>query len=100
MVIDDRLPTSKKKLMYLGSPENTEFWSALLEKAYAKLQGSYEALIDGTPYEAMEDFTGGITETYNMNAVPVNLFNILLEAQERNSLIGCIMEVIIQFTKS
>src|SRR5688572_12979250 len=55
-----------------------------------RLNGSYEALESGSSTEAMQDFTGGVTETFNIEQeVPKDLFKIMRKAFERDSLLGC-----------
>ncbi|KAG5684461.1 hypothetical protein PVAND_013695 [Polypedilum vanderplanki] len=76
----------------MRSSEKNEFWSALLEKAYAKLNGSYEHLNSGTTSEAFQDFTGAITKTYFLNKVTSNLFKIMLKAYNSYSMMGCCIE--------
>jgi hypothetical protein len=60
VVVDDFLPTRYGQLMYCRSDDPNELWPALMEKAYAKLFGSYKALDGGNALDAMIDFTGKI----------------------------------------
>jgi hypothetical protein len=54
-VIDDRLPVyDSKNLVYCRSTESpNEFWSCLLEKAYAKICLCYENLDGGFTTDAV-----------------------------------------------
>lgn len=65
--VDDKFPVnSQNKSVYCQvSTEQgiTEFWPILLEKAYAKLHGSYEALSSGRPEQGLVDLTNGISES-------------------------------------
>jgi len=46
----------------------------------------------------MEDFTGGVTETINLQKdVPQDLFTVMCKAFERKSLMGCSIDVSIVY---
>ncbi|KAL1440201.1 hypothetical protein MTO96_010009 [Rhipicephalus appendiculatus] len=91
IVIDDRLPyrEDEKTLAFVSSSASNEFWSALLEKAYAKLHGGYAALVGGSGNEALGTFTGGLTEQLILEHPPKNFLQIIQKALARKSLITC-----------
>ncbi|CAM9419557.1 unnamed protein product, partial [Sphacelaria rigidula] len=43
-------------------------WTSMLEKAYAKLHGTYESLNGGTVGEALVDLTGGCCEQISLTS--------------------------------
>uniref|UniRef100_A0A667Y5S8 Calpain 5 n=1 Tax=Myripristis murdjan TaxID=586833 RepID=A0A667Y5S8_9TELE len=97
VVIDDRLPTVNGELVYCHSNDSNEFWSALVEKAYAKLYGCYEALDGGNTADALVDFTGGVSEPLSLiengykddEEKRNELFERVLKVHNRGGLISC-----------
>uniref|UniRef100_A0A0K8T558 Calpain catalytic domain-containing protein n=2 Tax=Lygus hesperus TaxID=30085 RepID=A0A0K8T558_LYGHE len=82
VLVDDRLPTVNGRLAFVQSVHSDQFWPALLEKAYAKLHGSYEALKYGTMLDGLSDLTGGIAESISLRQDPTacgRLLNSLLD---------------------
>ncbi|KAG7224601.1 hypothetical protein INR49_011354 [Caranx melampygus] len=66
VVIDDHLPSLNGRLLSVHCNQGNEFWVPLLEKAYAKVCGSYADMSAGLPSEACKDFSGGVHMTYEL----------------------------------
>lgn len=64
VALDDEFAFSQRGryLSFAKAPTNPQshLWVMLLEKAYAKLHGSYQAIEGGYVHEALADLTGGL----------------------------------------
>ncbi|XP_006807536.1 calpain-1 catalytic subunit-like [Neolamprologus brichardi] len=89
VVIDDKLPTINGRLIFVHSKDPNEFWPALLEKAYAKVCGSYTDMTSGTPSEAMMDFTGGVHMCVQLSDASSDVWGLICRAGKSNTLMGC-----------
>uniref|UniRef100_A0A3B3DI95 Zgc:136872 n=1 Tax=Oryzias melastigma TaxID=30732 RepID=A0A3B3DI95_ORYME len=89
VVIDDKLPTINGRLIFVRSKDPTEFWPALMEKAYAKVCGSYADMNAGTPAEALVDFTGGVHMYVQLTNPPADLWELMCRAGRTKSLMSC-----------
>jgi hypothetical protein len=85
VIVDDKIPVDGKGHPMCAVNDNfpTVCWAALVEKAYAKLHYSYEAIGDGgSVAQAMMDLTGGIGGKFMVRDVaPDRLFVYLHELQ-------------------
>lgn len=88
--IDDLLPTVGNQLLFAHSSAPEEFWISLVEKAYAKLNGSYEALEYGFEADAFTDLTGGLAEWYNPVDLKEEDFYLVRAAFQSGAVIGCL----------
>ncbi|KAG1674068.1 Calpain-C [Nymphon striatum] len=92
VVIDDLLPTVNNKLVFIQFQHSNQFWASLLEKAYAKLHGSYEALKYGTTLDGLSDFTGGIVENIDLRHDTTSCNYLLNKLLSMTCIITCLFE--------
>ena len=58
--IDDFFPCIKNSnVLYFIKPTNFEFWAILIEKAWAKVNGGYQNIINSWPIDLFKALTGG-----------------------------------------
>ncbi|XP_071377859.1 calpain-2 catalytic subunit-like isoform X2 [Centroberyx affinis] len=89
VVIDDLLPTRNKEPVSVSSRSGNEFWAPLLEKAYAKVCGSYGDMIAGFLPEAFKDFSGGVHMNYTLTKKPSDLWDVMNRATQCTTMMGC-----------
>lgn len=97
VTVDDRLPCGASGKLYFAScPDPNEWWVPIIEKAYAKLHGSYEALESGTITDALKDMTGESVEMINVDSAEFKdkslLWKKLLHYIKESFLMGCAIE--------
>jgi hypothetical protein len=73
VTVDNRLPCSPQHctMLFGRGADATELWVAVIEKAYAKLHGSYELLGQGTVPYALKDLTGGAPQMLTLTEADV-----------------------------
>lgn len=98
VAVDDRIPCheSSNKPLFASCSEKNEFWVPILEKAYAKLHGSYAAIESGSSSDALRDLTGEPVEVIGLDSLELNnpknvdlLWERLLHYHKESYLMGC-----------
>ena len=103
IIIDDKLPCFKTydvpELIFASCSTINEFWVPLMEKAYAKLHGCYQALISGDISDALVDYTGLVSEKlviqdkgrFNTKFLksPDIFWEKMMKYKKDNALMGC-----------
>lgn len=102
VIIDERIPCFKSNMEpVFGKCANIwEIWVPLIEKAYAKLNGSYESLISGFIDDALNEMTGLVSEKIKLNDPKTGLIHpslgsndlfwkTLLDRKKEYCMMGC-----------
>eukprot|EP00727_Mastigamoeba_balamuthi_P000564 m51a1_g10504 putative calpain-9 isoform 1 (753) ;mRNA; f:148142-151278 len=95
VVVDDALPYDKfKNEPIFGRNRNPqELWVSIIEKAYAKVCGSYYSMETGNESDGLVDLTGGVSFTLMLNergtATAEQVWKLLCSYQARGYLMGC-----------
>ena len=111
VIVDDKIPmyvdleTKNCEYVFGHCKDKEELWVSLLEKAYAKIFGCYEALNGGLIDDALTDLTGKVAEKCKISgsggAIDLNLIDPqktdelwvkLQKYREDRTLMGCSIE--------
>ena len=96
--VDDRIPChlSSRRPVFAHCRNAAGFWVQIVEKAFAKLHGSYESLAGGSTAEALHDLTGRPVFDYNLEAPDIradirdgHLWCELCQHLQSKSMVAC-----------
>jgi len=87
-ILDEYLPCSPFGKPIFTKTKSSELWTMLLEKAYAKSFGSYEALVSGDSCDGLTDLTGCPVEKIEFSDIsPETIWEMLLKGEASSELI-------------
>eukprot|EP01059_Diplonema_ambulator_P035890 TRINITY_DN8663_c0_g1_i2.p1 TRINITY_DN8663_c0_g1~~TRINITY_DN8663_c0_g1_i2.p1 ORF type:complete len:799 (+),score=322.73 TRINITY_DN8663_c0_g1_i2:124-2520(+) len=87
VVVDDFLPCSGPKPAFARNrDEPNELWVSLIEKAYAKVHGSFAAIMSGGAAPALGDLTGCPYRTFEFEGEGATSYDQLLQNDENEFL--------------
>ncbi|CAJ1433777.1 unnamed protein product [Effrenium voratum] len=96
VVVDDQLPCRKPNRLFFAAARNGDFWVSLVEKAYAKLCGSYYAIKSGSQPDAFLALTGlTMPQTIKLRSYRPDpedkkeLYRLMRECASTGGLLGC-----------
>ncbi|CAG7817585.1 unnamed protein product, partial [Allacma fusca] len=77
VIVDDLLPCDEHDRPIFAKAHGKQLWVCLLEKAHAKLYGSYHALRTGCASEGLVSLTGFPTQTLKFKQSWISYWNFL-----------------------
>ena len=98
VIIDDYLPLRKVSYysdelgtMYSAPGKDGSLWTAIIEKAFAKLHGNYAHIEGGDPGVAIQTITGAPYERYEHSKMDKDdLWNRLVTHDRNNDIMSCV----------
>lgn len=90
MVIDDSMPLGDSgNGIFAGRSKDGALWGMLLEKAFAKLTGTWESIIAGDPRHSINALTGAPADQYDHNEFNAQeIFDIIKEAEAAGNMVS------------
>jgi calpain-15 len=96
VTVDDYIPCFPEGGPIYSRANGTELWVMLVEKAFAKLHGSYSQIKSGWPFEAMIDLTGAPYKDIRFHDRDISekiangsLWRYLCDCDQNNFIMSC-----------